>query len=394
VRARGELGKALAIGRIALIRQLRDRRDLFFLVVLPTLIIFAIGLQFGSSARARLGVVAPPNDAAAAILVSALAADPGQFDVQPVADEATLRDRVERGTLEAGIVIPAGLDASLTGSGTAKISYLATNSPLALGLRAPVDAAVARLAAIGTAARVAVAEGAGDGGRARAAAASLAPTVPGVMVDVTTVGESGPFTGFSTFSLGASTQLIMFMFLTSLTAATAVVVSRQLGVSRRMLATPTGPWTIVIGESLGRYAIALLQAAYIVAISSLVFGVSWGDPIAAGAIVAVFGLVAAGAGMLVGAVARNPSQAGSFAVFVGLALGALGGCMVPYQVMPSSMQAIARLIPHSWAVLGLQTLISGGSGLASVAPNLGVLAVYAVVLLGLAGWRYRAAITR
>ena len=49
--------KALAIGRVNLVRQLRDRGDLFFVLVLPTLIIVALGLQFGGTTAARLGVV-------------------------------------------------------------------------------------------------------------------------------------------------------------------------------------------------------------------------------------------------------------------------------------------------------------------------------------------------
>jgi ABC-2 type transport system permease protein len=120
--------------------------------------------------------------------------------------------------------------------------------------------------------------------------------------------------------------------------------------------------------------------------------VSWGDPLAAGAIVVLFCLVAAGAAMLVGAVARDGDQASSLGVFAGLALGALGGCMIPYQVMPPAMQSIARLIPHSWAVLGLQSLIREGGGIASVAPNLAVLAGWAIVLLAPATWRFRKSI--
>ncbi len=387
-----ELAKVLEIGRVNLLRQVRDRRDLFFVFVLPTIIIVALGIQFGGSSEARLGVVSPPNDPAAAALVAAIAADGVGFDVQQVDGEDTLRGRVEHGSLEAGVVIPAGFGATLAGTGTAQVRYLATNNALALGLKQPVEAAISRVAAIALAARIAHDEGAGSFDAADANAEAGFARVPGVTLDVSRVGDEGLFSGFGQFTFGASTQLIMFMFLTSLSASTAVVVSRELGVSRRMMSTPTSPWTIVTGESLGRYAIALFQAAYIVLMTSLVFGVTWGDPVAAGAIVALFGLVAAGAGMLVGAVARNPSQAGSIGVFVGLALGALGGCMVPYQVMPASMQAVARLIPHSWALLGLQSLISDGGGLESIAPNLAVLAAYAAVLLALAGWRFHKAI--
>lgn len=387
-----QIGKVLALGRINLLRQLRDRSDLFFVFVLPTIIIVALGLQFGGTSRARLGVVAPVGDASAEILIASIADDGAGFDIRRVSDVATLTDQVERGQVEAGIAIPDGFGASLQGTGTVEVQYLGTTDALAAGLQAPVSAAVAKLGAVTTATRVAVAEGLGDWRLAEATAVSRYGTVPGVEVSVTTVGEPGIFAGFSQFTFGASTQLILFMFLTSMTAAGRLVHTKQMGVSRRMVSTPTSVWTIVAGEALGRYLVAILQAAYIVAVTTIAFGVSWGDPLAAGVIIALFGLVAAGAAMLVGALSENGDQASSLGVFAGLALGALGGCMIPWQMMPDVMQSIARVIPHSWALLGLQELVRTGGGISTVLPNIAVLAVYGLALMGLAGWRFRKAI--
>lgn len=384
-----QLGKVVAIGRVNLLRQVRDRGDLFFVFVLPTIIVVALGLQFGGPAQARLGVAAPTGDPAAEAIVASLAGDDSPFVVQRLPDEAAVVDGVEHGTLEAGLVIPDGFSTALAGTETVEVRYLGTADSLVAGLRAPVEAAVAQTGAITTAARVVVADGLAGWGEASDAAAAGYDTVPGVEVAVTQTGDPGFFNGFSRFTLGATTQLVLFVFLTSLSAAGRLVVTRELGVSRRMLSTPTSSWTIIAGETVGRYLVALLQAIYIVAVSSLVFGVTWGDPIAAAAIVAVFCLVGAAAAMLVGALARNGDQAASMGVFLGLALGALGGCMIPYQIMPAAMQSIARLIPHSWAVLGLQDLIRDGGGIASVGTNLAVLTGFAVVLLVLATWRFR-----
>ena len=387
-----QLGKVLAIGRVNLLRQVRDRGDLFFVFVLPTIIVVALGLQFGGPAQARLGVVAPTGDPAAEAIVTALTGTGSTFEVVRLQDVDAVVDGVEHGTLEAGLVIPGGFSVALAGTETVEVRYLGTADALVAGLREPVEAAVATTAAITTAARVVVVEGLAGWEEANDAATAGYDTVPGVEVAVTQVGEPGFFNGFGRFTLGATTQLVLFVFLTSLSAAGRLVVTRELGVSRRMLSTPTSSWAIIAGETLGRYLIALLQAGYIVLVSSLVFGVTWGDPIAATAIVALFCLVGAGAAMLVGALARNGDQAASMGVFLGLALGALGGCMIPYQVMPPAMQSFARLIPHSWAVLGLQDLIREGGGLASVGLNLAVLAGFAVVLLTLATWRFRKAI--
>ena len=388
-----QLRKVLEIGRVNLLRQVRDRGDLFFVFVLPTIIIVALGLQFGGVTRARLGVVAPAGDTAAEALVANLAEDTTRFEIRRIADLETLQGQVERGQLEAGLVIPDGFTTSLGWPGQVEILYLGTTDALTGGLRAPIDAAVARLGAITTAARISVAEGLGTPEEAAAAAGTGYETVPGVEVAVTQIGEPGMFAGFSQFTFGASTQLILFMFLTSMTAAARLVYTRQLGVSRRMTATPTSTWTIVAGEALGRYLVAMMQAAYIVVVTAVAFNVSWGDPLAAGVIIALFGLVAAGFALLVGAMSRNADQAGSLGVFLGLALAALGGCMIPFAVMPAAMQSIARLIPHSWALLGLQELIRTGGGLETVALNVAVLAVYAAVVMALAAWRFRKAIS-
>jgi linearmycin/streptolysin S transport system permease protein len=386
--------KALLIARVNLLRQVRDRSDLLFVIVLPTLIIVALGVQLGAGGRPRLGVVSPAGDPAAAALVEALETDPAGLEVRRIADEAELRTEVEHGQLEGGAIIPEGFAAGLRGRTVVEVRYVGTTDPVALGVRTAVEAAVARVNALAMASRVASAMTSSTFDAAAAAARAALGTAPGVAVEVTRVGEPGPFAGLAGFTLGATSQLVLFMFLTSMTATTRLVATRRLGVSRRMVAGPTSPATIVAGEALGRYAIALFQAICIVAVTAVVFGVTWGDPVAACTLIALFGVVSAGAAMLVGSAARSADQAGSIGVFAGLALGALGGCLVPYQLMPAPMQAIARLLPHSWAMLGLQSLIGHtdagtGGALAAVGPNLAVLAVYGVVVTGLATWRYR-----
>jgi ABC-2 type transport system permease protein len=97
--------------------------------------------------------------------------------------------------------------------------------------------------------------------------------------------------------------------------------------------------------------------------------------------------------MLIGAVSNNAEQAGSVGVFAGLGIAALGGSMVPPEVFPPIMESISWVTPHRWAIDGFRELVAGG-GLADVLPQLGVLLAFATVLLGLATWRLRAALTR
>jgi ABC-2 type transport system permease protein len=290
------------------------------------------------------------------------------------------------------VIVPDGYGAALSGSQPVQVRFLGTTQSLTQGLRAPVEAVIARQSAIVMAARTSAGLGAGSYDAAATVAASAYGSVPGVSVAVTRVGDPGIFAGYGMFTFGAQTQLLLFVFLTSMTAAGQLVLTKQLGVSRRMLSTPTGVLTIIAGEAAGRLAVALLQAVFIVAITATVFGVSWGDPLAATSIILLFSLVAAAVAMLIGAVSTNAEQASSLGVFAGLVLGALGGCMVPWELMPEVMQNASRAIPHSWAILALKELIRNGGGIDTVATNLLVLAAFAGAILLLAGWRFRRAI--
>jgi ABC-2 type transport system permease protein len=54
------------------------------------------------------------------------------------------------------------------------------------------------------------------------------------------------------FDEGAWTDLLLFLFLIALTGAAALIETRRLGLSRRMLATPTFPRTVIAGEPSAR----------------------------------------------------------------------------------------------------------------------------------------------
>ena len=216
----------------------------------------------------------------------------------------------------------------------------------------------------------------------------------GVTVAVERIGEGIFPATTGAFAPGAQSQLVLFMFLTSMTAATQLILTRQLGVSRRMVASPVRVGTILVGETLGRFGVAMVQGLFIVLLSALVFGVGWGDPLAAGIIVVLFALVGTGAAMVVGVFSNNPDQAGALGVMAGMLLGALGGAMVPLEIFPEPAHTIAYLTPHAWAIQGLREVALRGGSIGDVLAELGVLVLYAVGLMAIGTWQFRRILTR
>jgi ABC-2 type transport system permease protein len=384
--------KAFAIAAVNLRRMLRDRSNIFFVFVFPMLLILVLGVSFGGGFEPRIGVVAVRPGSLGADLVGTLRAMP-DVEVERYGSADDLQTSVERGQLEAGVVVPEGYDEAIRAGGDVEVRYVARQSELGLQLSQTIRSAVAEEGQRLRAARLFVSEGVGslDEGLARAdvAARALAP----VGVVTTTVGEEVFPTTLGRFDLGASSMLLLFIFLTSMTSAVALIETRRLGLSRRMLSTPTSVGTIVVGEGLGRFSIALVQGLIIMLGSLILFGVDWGEPLGSASLLVCFALVGAGAGMFLGSLLRTEQQAIGVGILTGLGLGALGGCMVPMELFSPTMVTVAHFTPHAWAIDGYAQLVRHGGTFVDVLPYLGILLTYATVLMGLASWRLRRAIT-
>ena len=381
--------RVLAIAGANFRRTLRDRLGMFFIIILPMILIVVLGITYGGQGVLRIGVADLDGSALSRELVDAIApTGESRIEIWTYGSATDLEDAVARGIVTVGLSIETGFEAVLRSGGRTPVAFVEAPTTASVAGRAPVERAVASVEALIRAARFSAEQTGSTFEAALVAARASSAGSPGVAVVVEAAsGEAASVPGG--FAIGAQSQLILFMFLTSLTGATELIVTRDLGISRRMFSTPTRASLIIVGEGVGRLALALFQGAFIVVASTLLFGVEWGDPVAAIAIVVAFSFVAAGAALLVGAVARNASQAGAIGPALGMGLGLLGGTMVPPEVFPEAMRTLGHVTPHAWAMDAFRALTFDGADLVGILPELAVLAGFAVVLLGLATLRFR-----
>ena len=391
------MSKVFAIGLVNTKRFLREKANLFFVFVFPILIVLVIGAFFGGGLSTTIGVYAPGDGDLEAALIEAVG-DLDEVDVREYGSESALIDGVQRGGVQGGMVIPPGYDERLASGELVEVGFVTRPDQTGIMLGETVSAVVQDQANLVRAAHFAAEQAGVTFEEALAVATVVAPAAEQVGVTYQDAGEedslTAEFSGLGAFDLGAHQQLILFMFLTSLARTAALIQTRQLGVARRMLSTPTGTRTILAGETFGRFNVALVQGLYIVIGTVLLFGVDWGDPLGALSIVVVFSLVGAAAGILMGAVFSNDSQAGGLGVLLGLGLAALGGCMVPIEIFPAGMQTIAKLTPHAWAIEGFSELVRRDGGLLDILPSLGVLLAFAAGLMAIGTWRLQRVLTR
>jgi len=379
---------AAALAGAELRRVTRDRTFLFFMVLLPILIILLIGITISSNEQIRVGVVNQGQASLSTSLARELADDPA-LTVETLDSRTAASEALRRSEVSAAVVIPAGFDASLRAGETVTVPVLvpgtAESSQAAL---AAIQAVVGRHAATVQAAAFTTDRGLRSFDQNLSAATRLQQGNQAVPLRTEVVDSASNYLPLG-FSYSAPTMLVLFVFINALAGGAAMIQTRQYGILSRALAAPTRPRELVGGEALAYLGLTVGQAVLIVGIGAFLFGVDWGNPLAAAALVFVWALVGTGAGMLSGTLFRTPEQAGAIGPAVGIAFGMLGGCMWPLEVVPPSVRMLGHATPHAWAVDAWVEVLSRGGGLPQIAGYLGILALYAVVLLTLASLRLR-----
>ena len=276
----------LAIAGTAVRRLFRDRANIFFVFVFPMLLVVLIGTQFGGDRGLRLAVTVLDRGPEAEQVLQSL----GDIDAELVRldDRQAVLDAVAREEVDGGVIVPFGFSDRIRTREPSVVEFVGPDGGTAAGVEALVRPAVARVGVVVSIADVIqVLDGTGLAGAIDEAGAvlSLLPEV-----EVTRHlegGDGGVFDGLGRFDLGAVQNLLLFVFLSSLTNAAALIQSREYGVTRRLLAHPVGPRTLLAGEALGRVGVALVQGIYIVVGTGLLFGVNWGHPVGAGLVLSL-----------------------------------------------------------------------------------------------------------
>ena len=386
----------LALAGVELKRFLRDRSNIFFVFIFPLMLILLIGSQFGAGAgQSRVAIAGSGTALAETIKTKLEAAD---VDVTFAGPDA-VRQELSRGSTDVGLFISDEAAAEFDAGGSeggrpADVEVVMGSQSGAQAVMQQVRTAIqsvnverGQLAALTQAGLPAA-----QAGEALAAASQRLSPPKVEVVDTSEIAQE--FRGLGQFDLGAAQQLLLFVFLSSLTGATTLIQARRLGVIPRMLAAPVSSGQAIAGQALGRFAIALVQGGYIMLGTALLFGVQWGSIPLSVLVLALFCTVSAAAAMVIGSVMDNDGAASGVGVGAGLVLAGLGGCMVPPELFPETLRTVSYITPHRYAYDAFAEIQRHDGSLGDILPQLGVLAAMAVALLLLGSWLLRRSLNR
>ena len=391
----------------------RDRAALVFMLLAPFLLTIGMGFVTGRFSGSSSGLSDIPvvivnldqeqlGDALADVFFSQELAD--LMEPSESSDPAAARQLVDEDQASAAIIIPEGFTRSiLPAQGTAfdqnfaqpepvKIEvYANPTRPTSAGVvKAIVDEFLSRLeegrifgmTSIAGLMQAGLLDAQGAEREARALFQNVDQT-ESTAITLKPNQEGAEAVDFDILAYMAPGMALLFLMYTVSYGGRSILAERSQGTLPRLLVSPTSTAQVLGGKVLGIFFTGVAQVGILIAASSVLFGVKWGD--AAGILVLILAVVfgATGWAMLITALARTPAQVGSVGSAIMLIFGILGGSFVDLEQMPSFVRTVSKITPNAWGLDGFTTLALGGT-LPNLMEPITALLIMGAVLFGIA----------
>lgn len=373
----------------------RDRTSLFWTFAFPVIFILLFGAIFsgGGTPSYKVGWVDQDGTQASSKLREAFS-NVSLFKLQDASLDTSLQ-AMRQGSVSAVIVVPKGYGAAIAAAagGPAGGSAPGTAAPSGAPGAAGAAAASPTAPSIGlqlytdpsqqttsTTVRQVVAQVVGG--------LNLALTGRPALLGVT--DRSLQTQDLSNAAFLVPGILGMALMQLGVFAAVPLVAQREKLILKRLSATPLHRWTLVGSNVVLRLLIGLVQAALIMGIGIAVFGVTvLGALWLMAAIVVLGALTFVSIGYVVASFARTEDAANGVVQVIQFPMMFLSGVFFPLDLMPSVLRPVAAILPLTYLGDALRQVMVGGSAYAPLPLDLGILAAWLVVCLGISARFFR-----
>ncbi len=366
--------RMLTVARKELYHIVRDRRTLAVMFLIPIVQLFLLGYAATTDIEHLLtAVVDADRTPQSRELVEAYKAS-RYFDVVFYVDnEQDLARMVDRGTVWAGLVIPAGYGAAVVAGETGSVAFVVDGSDPTIA-----NAVLASAQSIGQAQSTRIVE----------RRMGISPEDM-MAVEVRSRVWYNPEMKSANFMIPGLIGMILFMLTTMLTAL-AIVREREHGTIEQLMVTPIRPIELVVGKLIPYIAVAFFDVLEVLAIGVFWFGVPIHGSLALLlALSAVFLMTSLGIGIFISSVTNTQQEAMLSVWLILLPSIFLAGFFFPVEAMPAALQWISYAVPLRYMIVIMRGIIVKGVGLEVLAGQVEALLIFGVVIMAFAATRFR-----
>ena len=364
---RASLGRIGWMVRKELLQVFRDPRMGRLVIIAPIIQLLIFGYAVSTDVRHTPTIVLDRDQSRdSRELVEAFTAG-GYFDVVRTARrDADLADALQHGRAALALSIPPGYSRDLaSGDATVQLLFDGTNSNQATIAKGNAERIVQSIA--------------------------LAHLPPGRTppLEVRSRAWYNPDLASRIYNVPAVIGLLLSLVCQLLTAL-AVVREREIGTLEQLTVSPLRPFELILGKTIPFVVIALVDLVLITAMALFWFRVPLrGSPLLLLFATLLFVACALGNGLLISTISKTQQEAflSTFLIYMPMVL--LSGFMFPVASMPKLFQWLTLVNPMRHFMVIVRGIFLKGVGPMDVAPELGALALFAVVVLTLATRRFQ-----
>ncbi|MHB8605053.1 MAG: ABC transporter permease [Thermoplasmatota archaeon] len=365
--------RTLAISRRVLQSIRHDKRTLALILIAPMLSMFVFGVAFGSDIS-HIPVVVVNEDKSGDLGARLLAhLNATALAISNASNEFDARAAVHEGKVWGAIIIPPGFteDSTATPPPTNVLGQPTgpPTPPRGTNLTLVLDKSNTQIAATIT--------------RAAAEALQAALAEKGFKSPIGVVHDDvyGHNAAFLDYFAPGVMCFAIYLFTTLLTLL-AFVNERTQGTLSRLLVTPLTEGEVVAGYALAFMTLATAQSTILLGFAILVFHITVvGNVALAFLLTVLLALSALSLGILLSSFAKRELQAVQMIPFIILPTFLLSGIFLPVEALPGWLRPFAYLVPPTWAVEGLRSVLLRGWGLDRMWGDVVAIATFAAVFL-------------
>ncbi len=380
-----------------LLELFRNRLGLILLIVMPLFMMVMVGFIYpsnGTVTNLQVGLVNEDSGFNSQFMsnMSSVGFIPALQTINnqtcmvimtSVSSTAQLKDMVQRGELEGGIVIPSNFSKSmLTGEqGTLIIITDESNPQISATIQGSLSQVFTYMGTEIAEKNVAPLN----------ATNALAVVQP---YNIQTQGVvSGNPSYFDFIAPGIMAMTVMMSVMTGLPVA--ISQEKEIGTMDGMMVAPVNRLSILLGKTLAQTGRGLIQGVIILALAIGIFGVaiqgSW-LLVFALLLLGVFSFV--GLGIVITSFTKDQETAQMLMMTLMFPMMFLSGVFFPIQQMPWYMQDISKLLPLTYAADALRKVMVLGAGIPQISTELIILIVFGIVMIAIALPVFRRMMTR
>ncbi len=392
------LNHSLRIAKKDLTELFRNRLGLVLLIVMPLFMMVMVGFIYPSNGTVSNLPVALVNEdkgfnntfVPSQTFISMLQTinnQTGTMVLSNVSSVAQVKDMVQRGDLEGGIVIPSNFSESFsTGQqGTIIIVTDQSNPQISAQIQGVLHTIFDEMGTTIAQNQVQMLNPVYN------ATSSLAVVKP---YNIQTEGVvSGTPSYFDFIAPGIMAMTVMMSVMTGLPVA--ISQEKEIGTMDGMMVAPVNRLSILLGKTLAQTGRGLIQGVIILALAIGIFGVA-----IQGSVLLVFALLLLGVfsfvglGIVITSFTKDQETAQMLMMTLMFPMMFLSGVFFPIQQMPWYMQDISKLLPLTYASDALRKVMVLGAGISQISTELIILIAFGIVMIAIALPVFRRMMTR